>query len=140
MKATLSLLLAFSLAATSPAQDAAIDAAAYFPEDSTVITGVRNLSKLYDLEDDHPLKELGRHAAVKYVFGEVSDGMSDLIDEELLTDIGMTEEDLARAFPGRVALGGRIDLSAKADIEAAEGGIEEGGSVMFKPAQQIAGE
>ncbi len=114
----LPLLLLATLAATTRAQES--DPASFFPDDSSALTGIRNLTKIYDLEDDHPLKELGAHPAVKHIFSEFSDGASSFIDDELLTDIGFSKEDLARAFPSRLALGVRVDLAAKADIEAAE--------------------
>ena len=96
------------------------------PEDTSVLMMVRDLSTFYELPDDHAINNLMNHPAIQHLSGEALDEAGEIFSEETMEEMGVTEEQLAQWFPGRLALAARLDLEMLLDA-ATEGALGEPG-------------
>ncbi|NNE92838.1 MAG: hypothetical protein HKN23_14435 [Verrucomicrobiales bacterium] len=103
------------------------DIGTLLPEETSVLFLVRSLPVIYELDESHPLKKLGNHPAVRHVFGEATSSAEEMLSEDTLKDLGLSEDDLARLFPGRMVMAGNLDLKALMDASAQQAAEGAGG-------------
>ncbi len=111
----LAITAAITLAAPFANAQSDQDIGTLLPENTSALMVIQNLSKFHELEDDHALSKMGNHPAFSHIYGGAFDWLDELLSEETLTELGVTEEDLARLFPARFAVAGNLNFSMLMD-------------------------
>jgi hypothetical protein len=91
------------------------DIGTLLPDNTSALAVVQNLSKFYELDEDHAFNKIVRHPAITHLYGESFSWIDELLSEETLKEIGLTKEELARLFPARFAMAGNLNFSMLMD-------------------------
>ena len=104
------------------------DIGTLLPDNTSALAVVQNLSKFYELDEDHAFNKIVRHPAITHLYGESFSWIDELLSEETLKEIGLTKEELARLFPARFAMAGNLNFSMLMDASIPPLGGTPGGA------------
>lgn len=118
-----SLALAF-VSIASPFTSAQVptgDLAKILPADTLGVISIKDLSRIFTIDEDGDLMKLLQHDAVKAAFDEVFESFDWLDDKDLMRDLDTTPKELAKLLSGRLTVAIPELILEESEVEARGG-------------------